>query len=71
MTSKEKQWKKCKESLEKKISELENSLENYIKSNSSQRKTSNKDNEEKYSYVYVQVHYFIQRTSILPFNNYF
>ena len=61
MTSKEEQWQKCKESLEKKISELEDSLENYKKSNSSQRKTSNTDNEEKYSYV----QYIVQRKSTI------
>ena len=63
MTSQE-EWQKIRE----RVSELEDSLERYKKANSSQRKTSNANNEEKYSYV--QYGYIIvQRKSILPFNN--
>ena len=49
LTSKEEELQKC--SKRKRVSELEDSLEKYKKSNSSQRKTSNADNEDKYSYV--------------------
>ena len=48
MTFKE-ELQKCRE----RVSELEESLVKYKKAKSSQRKTSNAENEEKYLYVLV------------------
>ena len=47
------QWQKCQESLEKKISELEDSLEKGKQTNSSQSKTPNADKEEITTEMYT------------------
>ena len=52
--------KQRQESLEKRISELEESLEKGQKSNSSQRKTPNADKEEITAEMYI----IVQRTSL-------
>ena len=53
LTSKEEQWQTRQESLEKRICELEDSLEKGNKSNSSQRKTPIADIEEITNEMYI------------------
>ena len=60
---------KQRESLEKRIGELEGSPENGKKSNSSQRKTYNADKEEiiaeKYEYIILQLTYIVLMYNLL------
>ena len=60
LTFKEEQWQKRQESLEKRISELEDFPEKGKKSNLSQRKTLNADKEEITTDMYI----IVQRTSM-------
>ena len=62
--SKEEQLQQRQESLEKRICELENSLEKGKKSNSSQRKTPNADKEEITTEMYITVQFIIVIYSI-------
>ena len=55
MTSKEEEWQKCRDRVSELVASLPKSLVTKAlakKANSSQRKTSNANNEEKYSYVH-------------------
>ena len=60
LISKEVQWQQRQQSLEKKICELEYSLEKTKKSNSSQSKTPNSDKKEITTEMYI----IVQRTSL-------
>ena len=51
------QWQQRRESLEKGICKLEDSLEEGKTANSSQRKTPNADKEEITNETYILVHY--------------
>ena len=60
LISKEVQWQQLQQSLEKRICELEDSLEKGKTLNSSQRKTPNTDIEESTTEMYI----IVQRTSL-------
>ena len=62
LISKEVQWQQLQQSLEKRICELEDSLEKGKKLNLSQRKTPNADKEKSTTDMYEYI--IVQRTSL-------